>query len=65
MNGFLERLKEEQKELQIKLDGLANFINTDSFRKLSYANQELLHLQFSYMHDYNRVLKIRLEILTN
>lgn len=63
MGTFLERLDNEQKELQIKLNGLSKFIGTDPYNELSEANRELLHLQYTHMHEYNRILKIRLELI--
>lgn len=62
MSNFLERLKNEQKELQLNLDKLNSFINSDKVTELSTANRILLKRQAEVMREYNEILIIRLEL---
>lgn len=58
--GFLDRLKEEQKELEIKLKGLTKFLNTEAFYKTSHINQVAMYKQRDAMDDYNFILQVRI-----
>ena len=45
MEAYVERMIEEQKNLQEKIDKLEKFINSDDCKKLSVQKQFLLELQ--------------------
>lgn len=62
MEAYVERMIEEQKNLQEKIDKLEKFINSDDCKKLSVQKQFLLELQHAYMVSYNSVLVKRIEI---
>lgn len=57
------RVIEEQKELQIKLDALTNFIDSDNFTKVVTDEDEryLMIDQETHMKRYNRVLLKRIK----
>jgi len=64
MSDFLTRLEQEQKELQIKIDALDNFINDeDKFVKVGLEQRILLKNQLKVMQDYNEILIVRLGLL--
>ena len=64
MSTFKERLIEEQLELDKKICKLKEFIDYNvEFIKLSKEQQYLLHKQFYYMDEYNKILIRRLELL--
>lgn len=65
MSTFLERLKQEEKELAIKAIKLKEFTLTDAFQELSDGNQYLLHKQLEVMSDYIGILVIRIELNQN
>lgn len=65
MSTFLERLKQEEKELAIKAIKLQEFTLTDAFQELSDGNQYLLHKQLEVMSDYIGILVIRIELNQN
>lgn len=65
MSDFLERLKQEEKELSVKAIKLQEFTLTNAFQELSDANQILLHKQLEVMSDYIGVLVIRIELNQN
>jgi hypothetical protein len=62
-NGFIDRLIDEKKQLDLKLSGLGNFINSKSFENLSNAHRNLLRMQLKAMCEYSDILAIRLELL--
>lgn len=62
MSTFLERLKEEEKELSGKAIKLAQFMETDSFEELSEGNQYLLDKQLDAMTEYLNILGTRIEL---
>lgn len=64
MSTFKERLIEEQSELDKKICKLKEFIDYNvEFIKLPKEQQYLLHKQFYYMDEYNKILIRRLELL--
>lgn len=63
MSDFLDRLKQEEKELQDKLNKLGMFLHTDKLKDLSRANELLLRKQYSHMNAYLNILIIRIELL--
>lgn len=63
MSDFLERLKQEKKDLQDKTEKLSDFLAGDASSKLSEANCILLHRQLHVMSEYLDILIVRLEII--
>lgn len=62
MSTFLDRLKEEEKELASKAIKLQEFMNTDAFQELSDGNQYLLTKQLEVMTEYINILGTRIEL---
>jgi len=62
MSTFLERLQEEQKELDTKLSKLTEFLETPAFKNLSPQNRELLFNQEVVMSEYSDILANRIEL---
>lgn len=62
MSTFLERLKEEERELAGKAIKLAEFMETDAFEELSEGNQYLLDKQLDAMTEYLNILGTRIEL---
>lgn len=63
MSTFLDRLKQEQSELEDKLTKLNDYIENNShFLTLTDDNKLLLKEQRIYMNKYNIVLKDRINI---
>jgi len=60
---FLERLKDEAKELAVKVNGLNTFMATEEFVALDRENKDLLYEQQRAMSVYLQILGKRLEIL--
>ena len=63
MNDFLERLKEEQKLLDEKINKLKLFIDTSKFKELNEVQRYWLRQQLGAMKNYNRCLIERLKDL--
>lgn len=63
MSTFLERLIEEEKQVNNNLIKLDNYISTsDHFKSLSIANQLLLQDQRHAMNTYVNILTMRIEL---
>lgn len=62
MKSFVERMVEEQKNLNEKINKLFNFLCSRDFGKLSIDNQVLLRLQYLSMTSYNDILIKRIGI---
>lgn len=62
MKPHVQRVIDEQKELQIKLDKLSEFINNGSPLGMTSDNWHLLKLQQRWMDKYNKVLISRIEL---
>ena len=60
---FLDRLRQEQSELQTRIDRLQMALENGSLNQLSEAALCLLREQLAVMVKYNKILKIRLELL--
>jgi len=58
-----ERILQEQEDLNIKIDKLEKFIESDEFNKIDYANQYLLKEQSKIMCKYNSILRVRLKTI--
>ena len=56
---FLDRLFEEQEELNVKINKLNNFIGSNEYIVLPIKQQELLVEQFNVMNEYKRILNER------
>lgn len=61
MEGFLERLITEEKELREKLGKLYSFIVSDNFANLTEMNRGLLKQQKDAMEEYLEILQVRIE----
>lgn len=62
MEAFVERIIEEQRNLEEKIDKLFRFVHSDVYKKLSEENQVLLDLQYMSMVSYNNILIRRIKI---
>lgn len=60
---FYDRLLIEAQELAVKVNGLNDFMRTQSFVDLDRENKDLLYTQSRLMNEYLQVLGKRLEIL--
>lgn len=63
MSDFLERLKQEKKDLQEKTDKLSDFLASANSSKLSEANLILLNRQLHVMSEYSDILIVRIELI--
>ena len=63
--NFLDRLKIEKKELDIKIEALERFILSKNIDSLDKENQNLLNKQLNIMVEYSRILKKRIDINSN
>lgn len=61
MTSFQERVIEEQKELDIKLNKLLDFCDTDTFESLPYEERSSLLIQQNLMAAYSNVLQARIK----
>lgn len=60
MNEHIERMKEEEKELSVKIAKLGEFIHSEVFYSLPEREQWLLDEQLHPMNQYRQVLKRRI-----
>jgi hypothetical protein len=66
MSNFKERLIQEQKDLQEKIEKLASFLESDAFfENLKKEAQDLLTMQLYAMLTYNTILLARIDNLNN
>lgn len=63
MSDFLDRLKQEQTELNDKIGKLVGFVNSDNFNNITTFQQEMLKKQLSYMKGYASCVNLRLDDL--
>jgi len=64
MSDFKERLIQEQKDLQEKIEKLDSFLESNEFfEKLNKGEQDLLTIQLYAMRTYNTVLLTRIDRL--
>ena len=61
MQAHQERVVQEQTELNDKLVKLSAFLKGEVFRSLDSNEQQRLTAQADHMHNYNEVLKMRIE----
>ena len=59
----LDRLEDEQIQLESKIVKLENFMISDDFNELCDLQKSLLMQQYNSMCSYNNVLCLRLRIL--
>lgn len=64
MSTLLERLIEEQEQLQEKFEKLYSFMSSDNFESVSEKQHELLEWQLAYMNSYNTILLLRIKDLS-
>lgn len=63
MSTFLERMKKEKEELDIKIEKLAAFLEKDNEEDLSEKEIGLLIVQHNVMSTYSFILKERIELV--
>ena len=63
MDNFIERLLNEQSELNERLEKLQAFQATEDFLKLEAVQQSLLNVQANAMATYSQVLAERISWL--
>lgn len=63
MNDFKTRLVEEQKALELKLDKLDFFLESEKAKEINDTQLALLRIQATAMNTYNQCLKERIERL--
>ena len=63
MSDFIERLNEEQRELNEKVDKLHAFLYSDKIDKASAYQQDLLRIQLYAMRTYLDILSTRINDL--
>lgn len=61
--SYVERLREELKELELKTAKLETFFETDAYKGLVKEQQKLLKEQFFYMKKYEDILVKRLNLI--
>ena len=59
--GWYQRLVEEQKDLNDKINKLALFTTIAEYSELSEFKRDLLHAQWRAMETYNQILQIRIK----
>jgi len=60
MQEFQQRVVDEKKELDVKLDALVKFFETPIFSGLPNDEQDRLAKQAEYMGKYSEILKDRI-----
>jgi len=60
MNDFLDRLKEEKSELNLKMDSLRKFMDSDKFAEIDNVQMTLINVQLSAMETYSQCLLERI-----
>lgn len=62
MSTFLERMKEEKEELDMRIEKLADFLEKDNTEKLTEQEIELLIAQHNAMQVYSFILTQRISL---
>lgn len=62
MSTFIERMKNEKEELDMKIEKLADFLEKDNTEKLTEQEIELLIAQHNEMQVYSYILKQRIAL---
>lgn len=60
MSNFLDRLKEEKNELNLKMESLRSFMASDKFAEIDNVQMTLLNIQLSAMETYSQCLLERI-----
>lgn len=60
MEAHQERVIEEKRELDERLEKLNNFFNTQTFKDLHPLEKERMRKQIDYMNGYSRILGERI-----
>lgn len=63
MDNYKLRLKEEAKELELKLNKLIYFLDTDNSKGADELQIELLKVQSKVMNSYLHILKSRIKLI--
>lgn len=63
MNEILRRLKEETEALELKMEKLNDFLDTEKFSNLSKMDRYLLAAQLGSMTTYFTILTARIDLL--
>lgn len=58
--SYIDRVRLEKEELEVRIDKLFDFLESEKFIKLASRERELLQSQFIFMGGYLHTLKIRL-----
>ena len=61
MQPHQERVVQEQTDLNDKLIKLSAFLKGEMYKSLDPAEQQRLIAQADHMHNYNEILKMRIE----
>lgn len=62
MKPHEERVVQEQKELQEKIDKLSSFLNVSPVQSLDQRQHLLLKVQLKVMETYNGILQMRIQL---
>lgn len=60
LEQYAERLIKERDELNVKVDKLISFLDSDKIHKMSSRDVELLRSQLELMSGYLQILNIRI-----
>lgn len=63
MSDFIDRIKKEKEDLDIKISSLSKFLVSPKFKELDMDNQDLLIRQYEIMENYSEILDMRLLLL--
>lgn len=63
MEDFKTRLITEEQELNIKIEKLESFLNSDKIKNIDKDQLDLLNSQLKAMKKYTHCLKMRLHLL--
>jgi hypothetical protein len=64
MEAYQERVIEEVNQLQLKINKLADFLNSDKYDSIDDPDV-LLEEQFTHMSEYRRVLNERIKTFSH
>lgn len=56
-----DRIADEKKELDIKIEALNEFINGEDFQRLDMKTTLILQMQLCVMEEYSDILRKRLD----
>lgn len=60
MKDFIDRMKKEQDDLDIKISKIELFKTSSTYQELSIIEKDLLDIQEAYMKKYNDILSKRI-----